>query len=158
MGPLPCEIDRSDNYWISIRFIIHGCCWLLVWDIVSTIIYPFIEAMLIKSYATTPGKALMGFRVLTEDGKKLSTPISLARAYRCYLLGLGLGIPIVVLATMIHQFGRIEEKGITSWDEALDLTVNTKKVGTVRWFFGILLGILAPISLSIMDRALMLSL
>ena len=55
---------------------------MLVWII--------LEASMLHLWRTTPGKALLGIRVLGADGGNLSLGRSLLRSLRVYLMGMGM--------------------------------------------------------------------
>ncbi len=128
---------------------------LIVWGLIAwlttLVLFPLAEALVISLFGTTPGKALMGIRVTGPDGQKLGFGASYARSLKCYVMGLGAGIPLLNLIAAILAFGRLTNHGATTWDEPVDY--QTRPVNPVRWTFGILLAI-GNIAANIADRFL----
>jgi uncharacterized RDD family membrane protein YckC len=110
-----------------------------------------IEGIVMHLFGNTPGKALFGIRVSTPDGGRLSFGQSIGRAARVMLLGLGAGLPFVSLIAPIFSFFRLRSRGITVWDEQMDLRVehssittgSTVALGALLLFFVFLLSVAA---------------
>jgi uncharacterized RDD family membrane protein YckC len=111
----------------------------------------FLESLLLSSWGTTPGKWLMGVKVRTEAGEKLSFPAAAKRWLLVFVIGRGLGIPIVSLITLFRAAEDLQEEGITTWDEMMDLTVTRRQVNALRWTLGVLLW-LGMMALAIAER------
>jgi hypothetical protein len=77
-----------------------------------------IEAALLASWGTTPGKALLGFSVRDAAGGKLPFAVALRRSAAVWLYGLAANLP-VGLVTGLLAFGRVRRSGVAYWD-ALD--------------------------------------
>jgi len=90
----------------------------------------FLEAFLLATIGTTPGKALLNVAVRTSGGARLSGVQALSRSARVWFFGLGAGL--LGLFTGIVAHGRLRTKGKASWDEKLALTVSHTRVGTLR--------------------------
>lgn len=126
----PRILRRFAARWFDISLYI-GLWWFLFWvarrDIESLLLNPFVgitqllpwfvlEVILIHYLATTPGKWLLGIRVLNADGTKLSLSQSTRRALRAYVVGIGLGVPYVVLFCMGLSAYTAKKIGATVWD------------------------------------------
>jgi len=79
-------------------------------------VWIFIETVLLATWGTTPGKWLLGITVRTRHGARLDEGAAFRRSFNVWLRGLGLGIPIVSLFTLIMSYKRLKEQGETSWD------------------------------------------
>ena len=77
-----------------------------------------LEALLLSSWGTTPGKALLGVKVRAADGSKLGFGQAVRRAAAVWTFGLGAN-QTVSLATGWIAFARLRARGATYWD-ALD--------------------------------------
>lgn len=82
-----------------------------------------IEAVVTALFGTTPGKAMAGIRVVTQDGGRLNFGQAFSRAARVVVLGLGLGLTPLTLLAGIMSFLRLRSRGITLWDEHMELRV-----------------------------------
>ncbi|MCK4934853.1 MAG: RDD family protein [Simkaniaceae bacterium] len=101
-------------------------------------LWVFVEAFLLATWGTTPGKWLFRISVRSVDGKK---PIYLASLYRSlsvWFFGVGLGLPIISIITMIVSYVKLSKKKITSWDRSNHLHVEHHKIGFLRIFVAIL--------------------
>lgn len=94
-----------------------------------------VETLLISAYGTTPGKALLRIRVTDADGYSLAPGTALERSFQVWMRGLGFGVPVVSLVTMVLSYNRLEKQGSTAWDDALGVRVTQRQVGAGRWMF-----------------------
>ncbi len=91
----------------------------------------FAEATLLSSWGTTPGKWLLKIK-LNGSGEKIDFSSALNRSFAVWFRGLGIGIPIISLFTLISAHNRLKNEGITSWDREGNFTVSHGKVGIIR--------------------------
>lgn len=78
--------------------------------------FPFWDAILLSLSGGSPGRATFRFRVQHTDGGNPNFDRSLTRSWGSWFFGCGLGVPIVVLITMICSRAYLEEHRISSWD------------------------------------------
>jgi len=107
--------------------------------IVTLFIYIFVEATMLSSWGTTPGKALLRVRLRRPDGRKLSFSQGLKRAFQVWVLGEGIGFPIAAVVTGIIAHRRLRRKGKTSWDEEGRFAYSHRIVGPWRTVLTILI-------------------
>lgn len=88
-----------------------------IFDLICTVIMAaLINALLMGTIGTTPGKAIFGIRVLNADNSRLNLTVSIAREFKVWVFGFGCGIPLVSLFTMIVAFKKLKDTDSTSWD------------------------------------------
>lgn len=75
-----------------------------------------VQALLLSTWGTTFGKSLLGIKV-TKDGRKLDFGGAFKRELGVYLVGFGLGIPIVAFFTQIAAYNHLKKEGASSWDQ-----------------------------------------
>ena len=75
-----------------------------------------ISGALIGVSGFTLGKLVFGVKVTRPDGGKLGLQAGLTRDLSVLFKGLGLGIPLVALVTMIVAYRGLTSNGTTSWD------------------------------------------
>lgn len=93
------------------------------------------EALLLSTLGTSVGKWLLGTSVRAGDGSRLGYPRALARGFGVWIKGLGLGIPVVSLVTLLVSYSNLTgEYGKTSWDRSRNNFVLHRRLN----FFGIL--------------------
>lgn len=87
----------------------------------------------------TPGKALLGLRVVDADGQRIGNRAYLNRNTRLWLGGYGLGIPLVNLVTVVRQFIRVLGRQPASYDvESCQRVIVHKRRGVLRATVGVL--------------------
>jgi uncharacterized RDD family membrane protein YckC len=99
------------------------------WYFAATPLYIVLEGLALAIFGATPGKALFGLRVMREDGSAIPFEVALGRALRVWVVGLGLGLPIVSLFTMARAKATLETNHSTSWDQAAGSTVRYVRDG-----------------------------
>ncbi len=76
-----------------------------------------LEAWMLSTWGTTPGKALLGIRVTTfGDAPRLSFLRAFARAFMVFCFGMGLMMPLTLLVMLAFSYWLLRRRGITSWD------------------------------------------
>ena len=107
------------------------------------------EAGFLALLGGTPGKYIFGIHVAHPDGELLSFPEAFYRTFLVWLQGLGLGIPFVVLFTMIFAYRRLTRTGTTLWDTSTNALVTYQPWNVLRAILGlaVMLAILAFISI-----------
>jgi len=88
--------------------------------------------MMLSSFITTPGKALLGIKIRDLFGKKISYTTGMKRGFLVWLNGMGIGIPFIAFFTMIFAYRRLKRNGITSWDEKCGINVIHNRLSIFR--------------------------
>lgn len=96
------------------------------------------ESMLLSSWGTTPGKWLFKTHLRDASGNKLKLPQAAGRSLAVWIKGLGLGIPIVTLFTLLSAKSELTNQGITSWDKDGSFVVTHKTIGAIRIIIAII--------------------
>ena len=95
-------------------------------------LWVFVESLLLCTWGTTPGKWLLRSVVRTNEGQKLTLLQSLNRSFGVWWMGVGAGIPIVNLVTMIIASVKLSNHQITTWDRTGHFQVEHQPIGAVR--------------------------
>lgn len=90
-----------------------------------------LDALLYRVVGNTPGKALLGLKVGTLDGKPLSLAQYLSRNFSMWVSGLALGFPFFNLFTMANQSRKLGKGGQASYDAPTGFRVRSKPSGWV---------------------------
>lgn len=133
--PLPIEpvfLRRFWARWLDLS-LYAGVWWIGMWaagqDIGAVLINPWVmffrfipwfalEAVLIQRFATTPGKWLLGLRVLNHDGSHLDLAASSRRSMRVLFSGIGFGFSFLAAFCQILSLVVSKRLGTTLWDAA----------------------------------------
>ena len=107
-------------------------------------LWVFLEAIFVSTWGTTPGKWMLKSRVRTSNGKKLSFLNALNRSFGVWWLGMGAGLPIVSLVTMIVAAVKLSNTQVTTWDRTGHFRVEHGKVG---WFRTVIVVIIFAIAI-----------
>ena len=105
------SIPREEQ--IRIALIQGGA--LFVWN--------FVEALLISSFGTTPGKMLFNIRVTRKNGTRLRYSEAMGRSVIIWILGIGLGLLFLQILAMAFSLFYLLSKGETLWDRTLKTQV-----------------------------------
>lgn len=95
------------------------------------LLWVVVDAVFIYRWGATPGKALLGLRVVSEEGEKLTFKTSLNRAFDVWFFGCGLEAPMLSWVAKLLAMSRLRQTGRTSWDAARGLNVEQSTVSAV---------------------------
>ena len=95
-----------------------------------------LNALLIGVTGGSLGKWLFGVRVLKLDNQPLGFSAALSREGMVWARGMGLGIPIVSLITLVTAFNTLRKTGRSSWDSDLALKVVHRPKGVGQLLLG----------------------
>jgi len=88
--------------------------------IILVLLLPFalaMDALVYWALGNTPGKAMAGIKVLQEGGARPPGALAyLGRNFGVYVFGLGLGLPLIGLLTLIYGYRRAAAGEIAMWD------------------------------------------
>lgn len=93
-----------------------------------------LEALLVGVFGHTPGRMLLGLRVVRRNGASPGIATALQRAGRVALMGQALLILPFSLIAMGMGFAALVQTGRTHWDRVLDLDVVSTPISTNRWW------------------------
>ncbi len=105
------------------------------------LILAIIESILLSTWGTTPGKFILGVKVRTLDGNKLSYRQSLYRSGMVLILGEAASINnILSVFTYLISCFRLTNIGSTFWDEKGQFSVTHERIGIIRGIAAVALG------------------
>jgi uncharacterized RDD family membrane protein YckC len=93
-------------------------------------------ALVIGLTSGSLGKWLMGVRVVDASDKPIGVLRALWREILVWVNGLGIGIPFVMIVTLVMAYRRLDRDGITAWDGELDLLVLHRPRGKMQIVLG----------------------
>lgn len=147
--PLPKQTRFGRRFWARWcdMFCYGGIWWLGMWaadqNIKAALLNPWImffhyvpwfifEALLIHHFATTPGKWLLGLRVVNQDDTKLSLKAATRRSTRVMLTGVGFGWDVLAIFCQGLSFYIGRKLGATLWDHAGGHKVESAPIHPLR--------------------------
>jgi uncharacterized RDD family membrane protein YckC len=77
-----------------------------------------VDALVSATFGTTPGKALLGIRIVNLHSEPLGGFECLSRNAALWVQGLGLGVPPLTLITLYVALQKVRGKNSTAWDRA----------------------------------------
>lgn len=90
----------------------------------------FVEAILLNTFSTTPGKKLMGISISTiGEGNNLTFGRAFARSFSVMVLGMGCFLFPFNIIMMLVAYFMLRRRGITLWD-ARALTMPIRRVNS----------------------------
>jgi uncharacterized RDD family membrane protein YckC len=109
--------------------------------LLGLILLPFvmvIDALFIVWFGNTPGKAIAGLRIVANDGERLRLGRLLKRNFVVYVAGLGLGIPLVSLGTLLNSHTGAKREQDLAWESATHTHVEDPGGNGLRtWLVGV---------------------
>lgn len=145
-GDGPLSMRRFWARWIDLN-LFSMAWWVMMAasgrDITATLVNPWVmlthyvpwfvlETYLIHRFGSTPGKWLLGLRVVNLDGSKLSLGEATQRSSRVLFLGIGFGWDIVCVICQIMGYFTARRLGKPLWDHAGGHQVIAKGLNPVR--------------------------
>jgi hypothetical protein len=102
--------------------------------LLATLGWVFTEAGLLAAFGTTPGKYLLNIRLVPpgDSARPAAYGIALTRSFRIWWRGIGAGIPLVAMVTMLVAHRRLTRQGACSWDRDGEWRVVHGPVGFAR--------------------------
>jgi len=101
-----------------------------------------VYALFVGVWGVTPGKLMFGVRVSWANGGSIGWSAALVRELRVWVFGLGLGIPLVSLLTLLNSRNELNNTGYTQWDREGGTVVTHRPKGA-RHDISIAVGIAA---------------
>lgn len=117
----------------------------IVLGVVALLIWLVVESILLSVAGTTPGKSLLKIHIRRADGTEIGLRDAFTRSILVWWRGMGVGIPLISLFTLITAYTNLTTQGMTSWDRDSGFVVSHDEVGWTRVvclvaFFVIFLG------------------
>lgn len=100
--------------------------------LLSTMLLIPISAVLIGTTGLTPGKWVFGTRITRPDGRPIGIAAAFGRELGVLVFGLGLGIPLVSIFTLIASNARLVHEHATRWDARRPWVVTHRPPGIVQ--------------------------
>lgn len=97
--------------------------YLMVAVVLITLIAQCLDALIYRSFGATPGKWLLGIRVVGANGENASTMRYWMRNMRMAGSAMGAGVLAIGALTHAYQWQRLARKGATSYDATLGTSV-----------------------------------
>jgi uncharacterized RDD family membrane protein YckC len=151
-SPLPSQpanphlIRRFWARWFDL-YLFAGVWWIAMWaigrDIGETLTNPWIilfqyipwfiiETILLHRFGTTPGKWLLGIRVVSDEGRLLNLRESTHRSARVLFLGIGFGWGVLSLICQLLAFFTTRRLGRPLWDHAAGHHLEAESLNPLR--------------------------
>lgn len=117
--------------------------------------WSFVEAAMLSSSGTTPGKALFHIKVLNRDGTKMSYGAALKRSLEVWVKGMAIGVSQLSMFAQGYAYNRLVTTGATSWDTGKEHIVVHRDLSPWKAALGGLLytGIVALVLYSTISQA-----
>lgn len=113
-----------------------------------------IEALLLWTWGTTPGKWLLKTRLKKGLEKRLDFESALRRSFSVWVRGIGLGIPFINILCMLASYHRLRVLRTTSWDLQEKISVSHEAIPKWRFYFVFALAIIGMIYYSYWKKTL----
>ncbi len=110
-----------------------GSAWLNQWVMFFQLVPWFAgEALLLHYFTTTPGKWLLGLRVVNKDGSRLDLAATTRRSLRVMFTGIGFGWGLLAVFCQALSLFAARRLGTTLWDHSGGHQVNVAPLKPLR--------------------------
>lgn len=106
------------------------------------IIWVLVESLLLTSIGTTPGKWLLGIRVLAESGDRPRLLQSFTRSFHVWLRGLALSAPLLSTFAMFLAYTNLKRHRRSTWDVRAGTDLEYSNVEIVRYVVAVAIGVI----------------
>lgn len=96
-----------------------------------------ISGALIGITGFTLGKLIFGIKVVRANGHRVGVRAGLARDFEVWVKGMGLGIPLISLITLIAAYRNLMRSHTTSWDDGEFLVLH-RPAGSAQFLLNVL--------------------
>lgn len=102
--------------------------------VLVTVAWALVEAFMLSTWGTTPGKALLRISVRAKESPQalLSLAQALKRSLLVCFFGFGFGLTPLRELSLALSYYQLRQSGRTFWDHKLDLTVTHERIGPLR--------------------------
>lgn len=100
---------------------------IVLFLMLAMFISAIVGGFIIGSTGTSLGKAIFGVRVLDRELQPIGIGRGLAREFHVFWRGMGFGIPVVGLFTMLAADRRLQRDKTTAWDRDVILVLHRPK-------------------------------
>lgn len=84
--------------------------------VVTSLLAAIVGGIVVGATGTSLGKSIFGIKIVNPSFQAIGIGNGLKRESRVWFSGLGLGIPIITLFTMVYAYKKLHRTGTTSWD------------------------------------------
>jgi uncharacterized RDD family membrane protein YckC len=93
-----------------------------------------IETLLLATWGTTPGKWLLGTKLIKRYAKVIDFETAFKRSFYVWFRGIGMGISFVNLMCMTFGYYRLRTQHCTSWDRDTQILVQHRPIPEWRFY------------------------
>jgi uncharacterized RDD family membrane protein YckC len=94
--------------------------------------YVVFEAIFLNTFGTTLGKLLYGIKLKVNGERQVQFSTALKRSMAVWIRGLGVGIPIITLITLIVAYQTLMKDGEASWDRDFNCQIIHRDYSALR--------------------------
>lgn len=108
------------------------------------VVFPFLDALFLTFWQTSPGKWLLGVRTVVEEGRIFTFGEALGRAASLVIRGIWFGIPLLSIIPLIVAYGRATKGREQPWETTSGTHTEVRPLGPgVILFVGLLIVVFA---------------
>lgn len=104
-----------------------------LYGLLALAVYSVFETICLNIFGTTFGKFLYRIQLKTKEGGPLSFSNALKRSLAVWARGLGLGLPLISLVTLIVAYQTLHKEKEASWDRDFQCTIIHHDLSVLRW-------------------------
>jgi hypothetical protein len=105
----------------------------ILYTILGMLAYVVFEGFCLNIFGTSLGKKLYGIRLQRDDSEGFTLSVTFRRSFLVWMRGLGFGIPLASLFTLIIAYNTLSSQGRTTWDRDCRCSVTHSELSALRW-------------------------
>lgn len=129
--------------------VVPKSVWMIIGRIeyimpIPLFLWVLVEAALLSTWGTTPGKFLLGISIRDSEGNKLNFSSALNRSASVWLWGMGCGIVVIELIANVSSYKRLSDKGVTRWDQNGKYSISHNEISILSIIIAIMILVVIP--------------
>lgn len=100
-----------------------------------------IEALLLSTWGTTPGKFFMRTKLKAGKKERLDFVMALRRSFAVWVRGLGMGLPVLNFICPLLAYNKLKLFKMTSWDRDDHIQVTHHPIGRWRIYLAVFVAV-----------------
>ena len=105
----------------------------LLYTLIGLAGYAVFETFCLNVFGRTFGKLVYGIHIRPKTGHQIELATAFKRSVAVWIRGLGFGIPLIALITLIVAYRTLHKERETSWDRDFKILVTHDRLSVFRW-------------------------
>ena len=123
----------ADSLWAAVMGSLPKISFNIPLILLADLCMLILEPIMAVRWVSTPGKALLGIRVIHKSGRRLTYKEGLIRTFQRLAFGMGFCLPGISIIAMINSFIKISKGEELIWNKNIRYTILESKHDVTRY-------------------------